>query len=100
MSSNRTACLKPRILILLFIYLALAYSVLASFRMGMSESASLLHAKKDAAEVDVDNPVPLLFSDICCGLEGVFDTGVVEGEVQPAEGFDGRVQRPLYVLAL
>jgi len=60
----------------------------------------MLHAQKDALEVNVNNSVPLLFRDICRRLDRVFDTGIVECKIQPPEGLERRVQGPLYVLVL
>src|SRR5215213_3469185 len=59
----------------------------------------MLHAKKDATQIDVHDSIPLLLRDVGRGLNGVFDPRIVEGEVQPPEGFARRPQRPLYILA-
>ena len=59
----------------------------------------VLHAQEDAAQVDVDDPVPLLLV-VVGGRSRLprLDAGVVEGEVQPAKGFDRLVQRRLHVV--
>ena len=46
----------------------------------------VLHAQEDAAQVDVDDPVPLLLV-VVGGRSRLLrlDAGVVEGEVQPPE---------------
>src|SRR5215217_6580888 len=59
----------------------------------------VLHAQEHAAEVDGDGPVPLLLRDVAHRLDLVFHAGVVEGDVQPPERFDGLVQGRLHVLA-
>jgi hypothetical protein len=58
----------------------------------------VLHAQEHAAEIDVDDPVPLLLRDIGRRFL-LFDTGVVEGDVQPPEGLDGTVQGRLHILS-
>ena len=60
----------------------------------------VLHAQEHAAEVDGDDPVPLLLRDIGRRRCRLFDTGVVEGDVQPPEGLDSLVQRALHVLGV
>jgi hypothetical protein len=46
----------------------------------------VLHAQEHAAEFDVDDPVPLLCREIGRRRDRLFDTGVVEGDVeQPGE---------------
>jgi hypothetical protein len=49
-------------------------------------------------EVNVNNSGPLLFRYFCSGLDRLFDTCIVEREIQATEGFDGLVQRPPYVI--
>src|SRR5437660_4996363 len=59
----------------------------------------ILHAQEDAAEIDVEDPVPLLlvqFRGRCQFL--LFDAGVVEGEVQPPEHLNGLFQGRPHVL--
>ena len=51
----------------------------------------VLHAQEHTAEVDVDDSVPLLFREVCYRRRRVFDTRVVEGEIEAPEGLDGRV---------
>ncbi len=58
----------------------------------------VLHAQEHAAEVDGDDPVPLLLRDIGHRRCRLFNTGVVEGGVQPPEGFDGLIQSRRHVL--
>ena len=60
----------------------------------------MLNAKKDAAEIDVDNSIPFLFSYLCGGLDGVFDTCIVEGKVETSEGFDGLSKTVLHIFCL
>jgi hypothetical protein len=48
-------------------------------------------------EIDVGDPVPLLFREIGSRHDRLFDTGVVEGEVEAPEGLDRTVQRRLHV---
>src|SRR5256886_14408345 len=58
----------------------------------------ILHAQEYAAEIYVEDPVPLLlvqFRGRCQCL--LFHAGVVEGEVQPPERLDGLVQGRLHV---
>src|SRR5438309_2033556 len=78
-----------------------------SARRGVDDGAAalvehqwdfVLHAQKNAAKINVNNSVPLLFRDVCHGLDGVFDTRIVEREIQPPERLDGRVQGLPYVL--
>ena len=54
----------------------------------------VLHAQEDAREVDVDDPVPVVFGDVGgrCGAE--FDAGVVERDVETAERVDPGQARP------
>src|SRR5689334_18566796 len=59
----------------------------------------VLHAKEHAAEINTHYPVPLFLRDIDCHLWQLFNTGVVEGGVQPPEGFDGLIQSRLHVLS-
>ncbi len=59
----------------------------------------VLHAQEDAAEVDVDDPVPLLLV-VLRGRSRLprLDARVVEGEVQPPESLNGLGQGRLHVL--
>ncbi len=59
----------------------------------------VLHAQENAAEVDVDNAVPLLLL-VLRGRNCLprLDARVVEGEVQPPESLNGLVQRSLHLL--
>ena len=59
----------------------------------------VLHAQEHAAEVDVDDPVPLLLVVVRGrGRLLRLDAGVVEGEVQPPERLDRLRQGRLHVL--
>jgi len=59
----------------------------------------VLHAQEYAAEVDVDDPVPLLLVVVCgWSRRPRLDARVVEGEVQPPEGFGGLGEGRLHVL--
>jgi hypothetical protein len=42
----------------------------------------VLHAQEHAAEVDGDDPVPLLLGDVGRRLRLLFGAGVVEGDVE------------------
>ena len=55
----------------------------------------MLHAQEDAAQVDVDDPVPLLLGEIGRWRDRLFDAGVVKGEVEATERCGGFVQRAL-----
>ena len=48
----------------------------------------VLHAQEHAAEIDIDDPVPLLLREIGRRPDRLFDAGVVEGEMEVAERFD------------
>ena len=45
----------------------------------------MLHAQEHTAKIDIDDPVPFLFRDIGRRRNWLFDTGVVEGEVEASE---------------
>jgi hypothetical protein len=58
----------------------------------------MLHAKKDAAKVGVDDPVPLLLREFPGGCFLLFDTCIIEGDVKTSEGLDGPVQNTSHIL--
>ena len=51
-----------------------------------------MQRKATAAKVDVDQPVPIILGDVDERLHRLFDTGIVEGEVEPTERFDSPLQ--------
>src|SRR6185437_5861464 len=59
----------------------------------------VLHAKEYAAEVDVDDPFPLV-QVVVRSRSGLprLNARVIEGEIQAPEGFDGLIQSRLHVL--
>jgi hypothetical protein len=59
----------------------------------------VLHAQEHAAEINVDDPVPLVLLVVrgCSRLPG-FDAGVVKGEVQSPESLNGFGQGSLHVI--
>ena len=61
----------------------------------------MLHAQKDAAKVDVDDPVPLLLV-VVGGWSRLLrlDARVVEGEVQPSESLARLLERGLHAVGL
>jgi hypothetical protein len=58
----------------------------------------VLHAKEHAAEIDIDDPVPLLFREFGRRRDRLFYAGVVEGEVEAPEGLDRLLQRGLHIV--
>ena len=59
----------------------------------------VFHAEEDAAEVDIDDPVPLLQVVVRNrGRIPWLNARVIEGEIQAPEGVDGLVQSCLHVL--
>ena len=60
----------------------------------------VFHAQEHAAEVNGDDPVPLLLGEISRCRHRLFGAGVVEGEIKTSESFDGPVQRTLHVLGV
>jgi len=59
----------------------------------------ILHTKKDAAKVDVQNAVPLLLFEFRYRCVSLFDACVVEGKIQPPERLHRLVQSRLDVFA-
>jgi hypothetical protein len=55
----------------------------------------VLHADKGSAQVDVEDAVPLVEFDLGKRRRLVFNTGVVEGDVQSAERLDSARDRRL-----
>jgi hypothetical protein len=60
----------------------------------------VLHAKKDATKVSVDDPVPHLLREFRSGCFLLFDTCIVEGDVKTSEGLDGPVQNTSHIPGL
>ena len=58
----------------------------------------VLHAQEHAAEVDADDPVPLLLGEIGRSRDRLFDAGVVEGEVEAPECLDRLVESSPHVV--
>jgi hypothetical protein len=59
----------------------------------------VLHAQKYTAQIDVDDSVPLLLSDIGRVPDGLFDGGVIERKVQSSEGVGRLVERGFHLLS-
>ena len=58
----------------------------------------MLHAEEHTANVDVHQPVQIVSVMPRSGFTGSFDTGIVEGEVEPTEHFDSSLERGLYII--
>jgi hypothetical protein len=58
----------------------------------------VLHAQEHAAKADPDDAVPFGLADLGDRLDGLFDAGVVEGQIEPPELVDGRLKRRLHIL--
>ena len=55
----------------------------------------VLHADERAAQIDVEDAVPLVEVDLVQRRRLVLDAGIVEGAVDAAESFDGLSNRSL-----
>ena len=59
----------------------------------------LVKVEEHPAQVDVEDPLPLILGDVGEWSGGLFDAGVVEGEVEATERLDGLLKGGLHVTA-
>jgi hypothetical protein len=60
----------------------------------------VFHAEENAAEIDACDSVPLILSDVSHGGYRLFNTGIVEGEIESAKRLDRFVQRGFHLACL
>ncbi|GER83771.1 hypothetical protein KTAU_24080 [Thermogemmatispora aurantia] len=57
----------------------------------------ILHAEKDASQIDAENALPFLFWDVGQGRRSLLNTSIIESIAQLPESFDSLVQGSLDV---